>query len=161
MFDNEIVINRVQLAYFARIAVDLAPERHFEAAAGHGHSPAWIVGHLAIVGEMGCSLLGEPIKHEDWLPLFGPGSPPLIEPSEAFALESQVKCVRTAYSDLQRLAVAAEPKRLAEPHGFDLFEDTPIQTVSHLVSVLLTNHFSFHLSQLSSCRRSAGGAPLF
>ncbi|TWT66852.1 hypothetical protein Pla123a_45500 [Posidoniimonas polymericola] len=161
VFENEIAINQMQLAYFDRIVAGLPAERHFHAAPGHGHSPAWVIGHLAIVGEMGCSMIGGSLTHPAWLQAFGPGSPPLVEASDEYALDQLAPVVRSSYPEFQRLAAAADPGRLAQPHGVDLFDGTPIQTVSHCVSVLLTNHFAFHLSQLSSCRRSAGGAPLF
>jgi hypothetical protein len=42
-----------------------------------------------------------------------------------------------------------------------LFDNTPIETFGHCVTLMLTSHFGFHLAQLSSCRRTAGHPPLF
>jgi hypothetical protein len=43
----------------------------------------------------------------------------------------------------------------------EIFRGTPIQTVEDAITALLTNHFGFHLAQLSSCRRAAGYPALF
>lgn len=50
---------------------------------------------------------------------------------------------------------------LNRPHGSPSLTGTPIVSIADMIAMLLTNHFAFHLSQLSSCRRSAGHAPLF
>ena len=74
MFDNEIVINDFQLRMLARIAADIPEAQLFQPGAGHGHPPAWILGHLAICGEIGQKFLGGKVVHPRWLVLFGPGS---------------------------------------------------------------------------------------
>ena len=66
-----------------------------------------------------------------------------------------------AYETLQSMAAAAKPEDVAGPHGIALFDGSPIQTVGHAISLLLTNHFAFHLAQLSSCRRDRGLGHIF
>lgn len=160
-FDNDITINQMQLAYLDRIAADLPADQHYASAAGHGHSPAWVLGHLAIVGEMGCMLLGGDATHREWIPVFGPGSSGKVEPDDAYTQESFLAAINTAYPKMHTLAAAADEELLARPHGVELLEDTPVKTVSQIATLILTNHFAFHLSQLSSCRRAAGHAALF
>ena len=42
------------------------------------------------------------------------------------------------------------------PHAVKVLEGTPIETLGQCISHLLTSHFGFHLSQLSSCRPRGG-----
>lgn len=161
MFANAIAINQFQLALFDRAVADISPETLFTPGAGHGHPPVWILGHLALVGEMGSQLLGGGITHREWLPLFGPGSSDRIAPRSDLDRDSLAAAIREAYRTLQQMVAAADPQLLAAPHGIQLFRGSPIDTVGCAVELLLTNHFGFHLSQLSSCRRAAGHGPLF
>lgn len=161
MFENEIAVNEFQLDQFARIVADLDEGTLFQPGLGHGHPPIWILGHLAITGEMGQALLGGKVMHRSWLPLFGPGSSNDVPRREELTLASLSQLIPQTYRELRRLAASADPVAMQKPHGFKLFENSPIQTVGHAITLLLTNHFGFHLSQLSSCRRAAGHKALF
>lgn len=161
MFENEIAVNEFQLSQFARVVADLDEGTLFQPGLGHGHPPVWILGHLAITGEMGLMLLGDKIQHRAWLPLFGPGSSDDVPQREELTLATLRQLIPETYRELRHLAAAADPAAMQQPHGIKLFENSPIQTVGHSVTLLLTNHFGFHLSQLSSCRRAAGHKALF
>lgn len=161
MFESEIAINEFLLGNFASIVKDLPEVTLFQPAAGHGHSPIWIMGHLTIVGEMGQRQLGGTVKHIEWLRLFGPGSSGTVEPRADLNREALCSAVVETYQQLRQLAEVAHESTLSRPHGIKVFEGTPIKTVKHSTALLLTNHFGFHLAQLSSCRRMAGYGPLF
>ncbi len=119
------------------------------------------MGHLAVTGELGQQLLGGRLIHPEWLPLFGPGSSDRMDESTELSKSGLEQAVNAAYLGLQTLAAETLPDVVARPHEVELFQSTPITTVGHLVSLLLTNHFGFHLAQLSSCRRSLGHVALF
>ena len=161
MFDNEIAINQLQLKQFAAIVADLPEESLYTRGAGHGHPPVWILGHLAIVGELGQTFLGGSLTHPRWVPLFGPGSSDDVQPDDSLTRETLITSLNQAYTTFQSMAAEAKPEEVAGPHGIDLFDGSPIQTVSHAISLLLTNHFAFHLAQLSSCRRDRGLGHIF
>ena len=161
MFENEIAINQLQLKQFAAVVADLHEESLYTRGAGHGHPPVWILGHLAIVGEMGQTFLGGSLTHPTWAPLFGPGSSGEVQPDESLTRETLITSLNQAYETLQSLAAEAKPEDVAGPHGIELFDGSPIQTVSHAIALLLTNHFAFHLAQLSSCRRDRGLGHIF
>lgn len=161
MFENDIAINRHQMRLFDKIAADLAEESLFEPSPGHGHPAAWVLGHLAVSGEMGQRMLGGRMAHREWLALFGPGSSDAVAPLPGLTKQTLVDAVRAAYNGLRELAAGADAEPMQQPHSISLFEGTPIETLGHCVSLLLTSHFGFHLSQLSSCRRAAGFGKLF
>jgi hypothetical protein len=161
MFENEIAINEFLHGWLAKALADVSDAQWFEPGAGHGHPPAWILGHLAICGELGQMLLGGKVVHENWLPLFGPGSSDRVAADASLGKSVLHAATVSAYGELRKLAAAADAEHLKRPHGISLFDGTPIQTIGHATSLLLTNHFAFHLSQLSSCRRAAGHKAIF
>ncbi|WP_299467964.1 DinB family protein [uncultured Gimesia sp.] len=161
MFENEIAINQLQLKQFAAVMADLPEDSLFTRGNGHGHPPVWILGHLAIVGEMGQTFLGGSLTHPRWVPLFGPGSSDEVKPHASLTRDALITDLNQAYETLRSMAAEAKPEDVAGPHGIALFDGSPIQTVGHAVSLLLTNHFAFHLSQLSGCRRDRGLGHIF
>ncbi|MBL8830007.1 MAG: DinB family protein [Planctomycetaceae bacterium] len=161
MFDNEIAINQFQLSLLSRIVDDLADDSLYEPSPGHGHTPLWILGHLAICAEFGQSLLGGQLTHHDWAATFGPGSSDRPAPNPAWSKVLFRDAITACYSSLQSMAAHANSEHLAKPHAFEFFRGTPIATIGHAVALLLTNHFGFHISQLLSCRRVQGHKPLF
>lgn len=161
MFEREIAVNQHLLGYFAKVAADLPDDSLFYPSVGHGHPPIWILGHLAIAGEMGQSLLGGTVSHPEWISLFGPGSTDIISPAESLTKPFMITTVTATYRELRRLAEAASEQSLSQPHNIALFQGSPIKTVGECTTLLLTSHFGFHLSQLSSCRRAAGFGPVF
>lgn len=161
MFENEIAINQFQLGYLKKIAADIPEDRWFESFAGHGHSPAWIVGHLAAVGQLGIKFSGGEMTHPQWMPIFGPGSPGDVTADESLSKDILLRELEQAYGTFQMLASQLPADNAAQPHSIELFKNSPIQSVGNAIALLLTNHFAFHLSQLSSCRREMGQAFLF
>jgi hypothetical protein len=117
--------------------------------------------NLAITGELGLRILGGTVAHPEWLRLFGPGSSDRIEPDPALTKPVLVSAVIAAYEALRSKAATADPEIISRPHRFTPLVGTALKTNAHLLTQLLTNHFGFHLSQLSSCRRAAGHATLF
>ena len=162
MLNREAANNRFQLGILSQLMADLDDGKLLTPGAGHGHSPVWILGHLALVAEMGQQLLGGTVQHPEWMPLFGPGSSGEVTPEQAPSRELLMTSILEGYTRLQEMATSedCEPY-LSHDHGFAPFANSPISDVGDLVALILTNHFGFHLAQLSSCRREAGFPPLF
>lgn len=160
MFERETHLNQFLMGYFDQIVADIPADRITERGPGGGHPPLWILGHLAIVGEMGQMLLGGTLEHPEWMPIFGPGSSDEVADAGRFAKDDLVEVIHAAYPKVCELAAATPAERLAQPHGFELLSDTPISTVGDLTSHGLTSHFAFHLAQLSSWRRADGKGPI-
>ena len=161
MFDNELVINEFQLRMLERIANDLPESQLFQPGAGHGHPPVWILGHLAICGELGQKLLGGKITHPRWLVMFGPGSSDRVAEDASFTRASLVRANTDAYAQFRTMAAQADAQKLQAPHGAEILKGTGIDTVGQLITHLLSSHFAAHLAQLSSCRRAEGHKALF
>ncbi|QDV63541.1 DinB family protein [Crateriforma conspicua] len=162
MFTRERTNNEFQLDHFAKVSRDLTEDSLFEHFPGHGHSPAWILGHLAICAELGQHMLGGSLTHPEWVERFGPNSVDTGKPDAILSLSLMTNAVIDGYRDLRAMAGSVtDNSRLDSPHGVPVLTGTQIVSVADMIALLLTNHFAFHLSQLSSCRRSAGHAALF
>ena len=117
--------------------------------------------HVAITAELGLRLFGGTISHVPWLKFFGPGSSDQIAHDGLFTKDQLVTAITSGYQQLRELAAQADPERMEQPHGAEILKGTPIQTKGQLVAHLLSSHFGFHASQLSSCRRAEGHQALF
>lgn len=162
MLKRETAINKFQISVFTTVVKDIPDEGLYTKGSGHGHSPIWLLGHLAICAELGQKMLGGSVEHESWLAIFAPGSPGHVEKSDSFSKQVFVDAVISGYQKLQVMAMdPASAPMLEREHGFAPFANTPIVNVGDMVALLLTNHFGFHLAQLSSCRRENGHPYLF
>lgn len=160
MFQREIKLNKFLLGYFDKVVADIPDDRITERAPGGLHPPVWVLGHLAIVGEMGQMLLGGDLNHPEWIERFGPQSSDDVPDAAQYSKSKFVDVIRTGYPQLCEMIANAPPARLDAPHGIGILEGSPIETVGDAMAHLLNTHFSFHLAQLSGWRRAAGNAPL-
>ena len=160
MFEREILLNRFLLGYFDRLIADIPAAQITDRPPGNGHPPLWVLGHLAWCAEYGETFCGIPWKHESWKEVFGPGSSDDVSDAEQYEKDELVDLVRTGYPRLCETVSQASPDSMDEPHGLTLMKGAPIQTAGDMIAHLLTTHFSFHLSQLSSWRRASGKGPL-
>lgn len=159
--NHAIAINEFLMWQFNNTIKDIDDATMYQPGLGHGHLPTWILGHLVVAGEMGHKLLGGAVNHPEWVKLFGTGSSDTIAPNDFFARNKLCSIIAETYNGLRILAAAADSSILSKPHGFQPFEGSPIKSTGDFVALLLSNHFGFHLAQLSSCRRAAGHGPLF
>lgn len=162
MLNREIAINSFQLHLFSMTVPDIPDETMFTPADGHGHLPIWILGHLAFCAELGQHMLGGSLLHPEWQPVFDAGSSGEVDPSFPVDKQSLVSANEEGYAKLREMAVdPSNEALLKKDHGIELFAESPFEDVGDIVALLLTNHFGFHLAQLSSCRRQAGFTHLF
>ncbi|WP_166821939.1 DinB family protein [Thalassoroseus pseudoceratinae] len=161
MLDNEIVLNHFLLGMFEQLTNDFPTDEMSRSFSGHGHSPIWIAGHLAIVGEMGCQILGGEIRHQAWLSLFGPRSEDLPEKLSHVDPTDCLTAVAPAYAELRELSQSASAEHLNAPHDVGILKNSPLKTNEHIIAHLLTTHLAFHLAQWSACRRELGQPKLF
>ncbi len=161
MFENEIAILTFQLKHFEKVLADLPAEKLYEPAPGHGHSIGWLLGHLALSSEYGIAMLGGKVEHPQWAPIFGAGSDGVASSTTGPDRETLVAAFRKNHAELLERASNATAEHVHQPHSVKMFEGSSIKTIGNVVGMLMTNHFGFHLSQLSSCRRSCGHEKLF
>ncbi len=133
--------------------VDGIPKDQFQQRTGNGNPPSWILGHLAIVNEFGVATVGgKPELLEEYLGIFGPGSPPTgTHPSK----EELLEMFTTSKSRfLNTLDSTTDDVLNAERDSQILKEQLP-KTVD-MIGHILTSHISLHVGQLSAWRRERG-----
>lgn len=161
IFESETVLKTFAIGYLKRIAADFGDEDLSTLSESTGKTPQWILGHLRIASEIGSKMLGaEPACGEDWFTAFGPGSQPRDQTAPTFTVAEVVVAIEEGYDRLLSLAKDASNELLDEKHGFEPLEPA-ISTKRDFMSHLLTTHITYHLAQLSACRRAKGLNPVF
>ena len=161
MFESEVVLNQFLRGGLNDVLADIPDDRIYERSPGNGHPPVWVLGHLAICGELGEKFCGGDLTHTRWLPVFGPGSSDEIEDKGRYSKSEFVDSIHSSYERFATLSNDVTVEAMQVPHGIELLDGTAIRTAGDVVAHLLSSHFAFHLAQLSAWRRAAGHGPLF
>ncbi|MDX2035884.1 MAG: DinB family protein [Isosphaeraceae bacterium] len=118
--------------------------------------PAWIVGHLTVVADMGCALVGATSElGDDWRQRFAPGSTPTSNLADYPSPADLVARFDDACARLLAAVASADPARLASPQSTPFFRKA-LPTIGDLTAHILTTHPMFHNGQLSAWRRLNG-----
>jgi hypothetical protein len=162
MFANEVRASRQMLNVLRGIMKDIDDSQMTQPIAGAKNPPAFMLCHLLVSNDAGLALLGRPGQcPPEWRAAFGPGADPaavkIAYPSKAELMER----LEQSLIALGGAATEASPDVLNRPHGIPLFAGSPLETVGHVISLLLASHGAFHMGQLSLMRRQLGFAPLF
>ncbi len=153
---NQYLVSRYAhtLSEAQRLMESVDCERCAEMA-GTSKNPAWIIGHLAVAGDLMGSLAGGEMKYAHWHELYSPGKEP--------------KPDRSIYPKKDELMDA-----LAERHGAlsarvagltdaDFRAELPMEayrsffpTLGDAAIYMMAAHEMYHLGQLSIWRNAAG-----
>jgi len=161
MYQREALLNQFFIGYVEQIAAEVTDQNLNSCPGGSGHTPLWILGHLAICGELGIKMLGGQIEHRQWLQPFGPGSEDKFESSSDYSRDEFLACIQSSYPKMIEMANSADEATLSQPHGLELLDGTLLKTVEDLIVHLLTTHVAFHTAQLSAWRQASGHRYLF
>lgn len=148
------------LAQIRLLVADLNDSHLTLAPMEGGNDVRWVLGHLAVSLDYGCSFLGcAPSTGEDWGKRFAPGTSGRT--TDGPSLAELMRSVEALHAQLATGYAKADSGTLAKPHGVSFLENSAIQTVNDFLALLMTTHESFHIGQLSACRRAAGFKPIF
>ena len=133
--------------------VDGIPEGQFQQQLGKGNPPSWILGHLAIVNDYGVAILGgKPELLDEYLTVFGPGSPPTGEHPPKDVLLGMF----TASQSRFMAALDGTTQDVLESERDSPILKERLPKVADMIGHLLTSHISLHVGQLSAWRRERG-----
>lgn len=151
-----------QLGYAQRLLADIDPARMTVQPLPRMNHPAWIIGHLAYVGDMVHKLLGMPLRTpERYGALFAPGTQPVAE-AEHYPAKDELLAMLEEVHRVVPDAVRSAPAELwGKPHPVPMEALKLLPTMGNLVTHILTTHEGVHLGQLSMWRRTQGLPPLF
>lgn len=160
-FETETTLVNFSLGYLNTIVADFTDDDLTVLTESTDKTPQWILGHLRVVAELGNKMLGaEPACDDNWFAAYGPGSQPGDTNAPTFTLSQVIDDIQVGYTRLLKLTKEASQETLDQNHGFTPLEPA-IMSKQDLMSHLLTTHISYHLAQLSACRRAKGLAPVF
>ncbi|MEM6458701.1 MAG: DinB family protein [Planctomycetota bacterium] len=159
---SQITFYRFLHRYGEGLLADIDAEQAVIPVVEGGHHPAWIIGHLGLIGSRGVAMLGgEPaVDHDAWEPLFGIGSQPSADASHYPAWDELLGGWRDAHVAADRLAETVSEARLDEPNPIERRRDV-LPTVRDMAGFVFASHEALHLGQLSAWRRVHGRPPLF
>jgi hypothetical protein len=161
MLERELTLYAFNLKYLRLLAADLDEADMTTAPYAGANPPVWILGHLAVCTDYAARILGG--KREcprEWHVQFAPGTkpadlkPPLPSKAELLA------AIEAGHKRVVALAPAASPEVLAAEHAVELLKPTVLKTNGDVLAHLMATHASFHLAQLSACRRAKGMGPV-
>lgn len=116
----------------------------------------WHVGHLAVTGDFGRKLCGQPpLCPREWRSAFNPGSQPSPNADDYPPMALLIDTVLAVYDDLCATAPRADPSLLALKNPFVPGQES-FPTAGDFVAYLLTGHFAYHVGQLKLWRAAVG-----
>jgi hypothetical protein len=161
MFERERKLYDFLLGYARRLVADVDDARFADQPAPGLNHPAWLLGHMAVVSDVGLGLLGRPRETPRlWKVLFGTASTPRADRDVYPSKDELWSAYESGHQRLTAAVVDAAPEAMEAPHPVD-FLKPGLATVGDLVAHILTTHEALHLGQLSSWRRHAGLSHLF
>ena len=156
MFERESRLCAFAKGYCRLLVEDIPDDKITTIPYPGMNHPAWILGHLAVVSDLGLRLLGQAAMcPKDWSRLFGTGSVPTTHLADYPTREDLLQAVDKGYTALAEAAQSADPARIDAPHPVAFFRDS-LPTIGDLLGHLLTVHLASHLGQLSAWRRTQG-----
>lgn len=161
MLQHALTVYKFLDGYERKLLADLGNEAMSEPAFPGGNPPAWIVGHLALASDFALGILGQPaLCPKTWLVMFGPGSDPAKHRERHPTKAALVAALERGHAAVVAAVPNFDPAKLAEPSPFEPLRHV-LPTAGDLLIHLMTSHESFHVSQLSACRRARGLGPVF
>ena len=162
MFDQELKLYDLVLAYCKRSAADIDEAKLTTQPAPAMNPPLWILGHLAVATDYALmNLGGKPQCPKEWHKAFGMGSRPVSELSPTPTKAQLLAAIETGHERVKEAVKMASAEALDRPHSVKFPFESPVRSVRDLVAHLMTTHPMFHIGQLSYWRRQMGHAPLF
>ena len=161
MFERELTLYKFNLNYLRALTADL-DEADIEAAPFPGaNPPVWILGHLAVCTDYAGKLLGlETACPRKWHVQFAPGSKPAELKAPLPTKSELLEAIENGHKRVSEAAPNAAGEAMNSPHSVELLKQSNLKTVGDVLAHLMNTHESFHLAQLSACRRKAGKGPI-
>lgn len=163
MLERERKLYSFNLGLLERMLEDVSDEEL-------GHQPIpkmnplrWILGHLAITTDSCLQLLeADGVCPADWRAAFAPGTVPNAPGAPSPSKAELLSVLRAGHERVIAALDSVDEAVLAGPHKapIELLQKV-FPTRGDLLAQLISNHFAFHLGQVSAWRRATGRPPLF
>ncbi|HTM55143.1 MAG TPA: DinB family protein [Pirellulales bacterium] len=157
MFERELTLYKFNLNYLRLLAADLDDANLGKPAFPGGNPPVWILGHLAVATDYAGKLLGlRPQCPREWHVQFAPGTKSADVAAPYPSKGDLLGAIEAGHRRVSEAVPTASSEAMSQAHAVELLKPTVLKTVGDVLAHLMTTHESFHISQLSACRRSCG-----
>jgi hypothetical protein len=157
MFETQLTLYKFNLNYLRMLAADFAEEDLGRPPYPGGNPPIWILGHLAVATDYAGKMLGlRPACPREWHAQFAPGTSPAAIKTPYPTKADLVGAIENGHRRVAEALAAADAEALAQPHQVEILRQTILKTNAEVLSHLMCTHESFHIAQLSTCRRASG-----
>jgi uncharacterized damage-inducible protein DinB len=161
MFEREIRLNGLMYGLLQKLSNEFDDAAFQRPLTEGGNSPAYILGHLAIVNDYALRNLGQQrIASAEWHKRFRPGASPKDDTSPLPTKAELLEVLEKGRRLICEACMSVDPEKMNQPQTSDFFKDSPVKTVGDVVGHLLTTHLAFHLGQISAWRRMQGKPPI-
>jgi len=157
VFERELTLYKFNLNYLRLLAADLDDANLGKPAFPGGNPPVWILGHLAVATDYAGKLLGlRPQCPREWHVQFAPGTKSADVAAPYPSKGDLLGAIEAGHRRVSEAVPTASSEAMSQAHAVELLKPTVLKTVGDVLAHLMTTHESFHISQLSACRRSCG-----
>lgn len=161
MFERELTLYKFNLNYLRLLAADIDESQLGVAPFPGANPPIWILGHLAVATDSAGRLLGlDPACPSHWQKQFAPGSKPSELQAPLPTKSELLAAIENGHRRVTEAAPTASSEAMNAPHNAEILKRTNLKTNGDVLAHLMCTHISFHLAQLSACRRHAGKGPV-
>ncbi len=161
MFERELTLYKFNRNYMRQLIADIDQAAMGEAPFVGANPPVWILGHLAVCTDFAGRILGlERACPREWHLMFAPGTKPAELKGPLPSKEELMTAYEKGHARVSEAAPGASPEAMSQPHAVEILKPTNLKTLGDVMGHLMCTHESFHLAQLSACRRKAGKPPV-
>jgi len=144
------------LDYAKRLVADVPEDKMAHQPAPGMNHPAWVIGHLALVGDMIGGLMGQaPLAPAAWEPIFGNSSKPSADASIYPGKAELVAALERSHARIASIVSGLPPEALAQTMPKEEYRKH-FPTTGDALMYIMTFHDGVHLGQLSAWRRVQG-----
>ncbi len=160
MLENAINNGRFNLVYGAMLVDDIEPDKFAHQPAAGMNSPAWVIGHLALINDRVIGLLGAERQHGSWDSLFAARLERGADPEQYPSKDTLIEAWRATFDRLIAAIQSADASIFDGPNPVERMKSVAPSFADFIVFIL-TTHAAVHLGQVSAWRRVDGRPPLF
>ena len=161
MLERERTLYKFNLNYLRTLVADINEADLGVAPFAGANPPVWILGHLAVATDYAGRMLGlERACPREWHVQFAPGTKPADLKQPLPSKSDLMAAIENGHRRVTEAAGNVSGEVLDKPHGVELLKTTNLTTAGDVLAHLMCTHESFHVAQLSACRRKAGNGPI-
>ena len=150
-------VYRLCHGYTHQLMKEVEDDRMVEQPVAGMNHPAWILGHLAVVGFRGVTrLTGSDTMPRGYMELFAPGSVVQAERDVYPPRQELLDAYDAAHASFETAVTDATQEQWNAPNTASRWLQVLLPTTGDMITHMMSTHEATHIGQLSAWRRAAG-----